>query len=177
MIPKIRKVLYATDLSSNSAYAFRHAMNTALMHKAKIVILHVIEPIPPHVQAIIEMNISKEDEFRAFEVKAIKDAIQSGVETIKRGIEKNLAQEFKDSLEYDDLVSAIVVVEGYPVEEILKKADEYDCDVIIVGSHGKGALTHAFLGSVAKKLLRRSRKPIYVIPLPEGFKEDAFGGV
>ena len=43
MIPKIQTVLYATDLSKNSAYAFRYAVNTARQHNAGIHLLHVIE--------------------------------------------------------------------------------------------------------------------------------------
>lgn len=39
MIPKIRRILYATDLSINSAYAFRYTINSAKQHDAEIVIL------------------------------------------------------------------------------------------------------------------------------------------
>ena len=46
MIPKINKILYATDLSENSAYAFRYAINSAIAHDAQIVILHVLNLIP-----------------------------------------------------------------------------------------------------------------------------------
>ena len=42
MIPKIKKILYATDLSENSAYAFRYAVNSAKQHNAELVILHPI---------------------------------------------------------------------------------------------------------------------------------------
>jgi len=37
MIPNINKILYATDLSDNSAYAFRYAINSALKHDADII--------------------------------------------------------------------------------------------------------------------------------------------
>jgi nucleotide-binding universal stress UspA family protein len=36
-----------------------------------------------------------------------------------------------------------------------------------MGTHGKGVLEHAFLGSVAEKVLRKARKPVFIIPLPE----------
>jgi nucleotide-binding universal stress UspA family protein len=42
------------------------------------------------------------------------------------------------------------------MEEILKVADEERCDVIILGSHGKGVLTQTFLGSVAGSVLERT---------------------
>ena len=53
MIPKIQNVLYATDLSKNSAYAFRYAVNTARKHDAKIHILHVIESLSPQAEALM----------------------------------------------------------------------------------------------------------------------------
>jgi nucleotide-binding universal stress UspA family protein len=60
----------------------------------------------------------------------------------------------------------MVVEVGYPAEEILKAADEEGCDLIILGSHGKGFLKHTFLGSVSRSVLERSRKPVFTIPLP-----------
>jgi nucleotide-binding universal stress UspA family protein len=37
-----------------------------------------------------------------------------------------------------------------------------------MGTHGKGILGNTFLGSTAKRVLRRTRKPIMIIPLPKG---------
>lgn len=50
MIPQIKKILYATDLSKNSSFAFLYATDMAKRHNAKIVILHAIEPIPPYAE-------------------------------------------------------------------------------------------------------------------------------
>ena len=44
MIPQIKRILYATDLSDNSAYVFGYAINSAKNHDAGIIILHVLEP-------------------------------------------------------------------------------------------------------------------------------------
>ena len=46
MIPEIKKILYATDLSKNSSYAFLYAGDMAKRHNARIVILHSVEPVP-----------------------------------------------------------------------------------------------------------------------------------
>jgi nucleotide-binding universal stress UspA family protein len=37
-----------------------------------------------------------------------------------------------------------------------------------MGTHGKGVLSQTFLGSVTKRVLRRTRKPVFIIPLPKG---------
>jgi len=44
MIPEIKKILYATDLSKNASYAFFYAVDMARRNDAKIVILHSVEP-------------------------------------------------------------------------------------------------------------------------------------
>ena len=51
MIPQIKKILYATDLSKNSSYAFLFATDVARRHDATIVMLHAIEPVPAYAAA------------------------------------------------------------------------------------------------------------------------------
>jgi nucleotide-binding universal stress UspA family protein len=56
------------------------------------------------------------------------------------------------------------------VEEILRVVDEEGCDVIVIGTHSKGFLQQALVGSVCNSVLHRTRKPVLVVPLPA---EDA----
>lgn len=65
-----------------------------------------------------------------------------------------------------ELVSRILVPRGHPPEEILNAAEKEGCDAIVLGTHGKGFLAHAFLGSVSSAVLNRTRKPVFIIPLP-----------
>jgi len=57
-----------------------------------------------------------------------------------------------------------VVAEGRPVEVVLETAKEHDAALIVVGSHGEGAVSAAFLGSTALKLLHHSTLPVLVVP-------------
>jgi nucleotide-binding universal stress UspA family protein len=162
MIPQIKKILYATDLSKNSAYAFFYAVDMAKKHNASIVILHTIEPIRQRIYA--EGASSKLDEIL---IKSKKQEREDDIEEIK----KNL-QEFCRKTEAQigspcvQLVTEIFVPVGHPVEEILKVADDEGCDAIVMGTHGKGFLRQTFLGSVAGQVLERTRKPVFIIPLP-----------
>ena len=56
------------------------------------------------------------------------------------------------------------VTEGRPVEVLLQAAKEHDATLIVVGSHGEGAVSAAFLGSTALKLLHHSTLPVLVVP-------------
>ena len=158
MIPKIRKILYATDLSENSVYAFYFAIDFAKKHNANIIILHVVEPISSQVYAYIG---------REQIVKTTEDNIKEAIGEIK-----NRLQSFCTRVEGQigspciELVSKTLVPLGHPTEEILNTAAREDCDLIILGTHGKGFLAHTFLGSVSSEVLHRTRKPVFIIPLP-----------
>jgi nucleotide-binding universal stress UspA family protein len=156
MIPQIKRILFATDLSKNSAYAFYYAVHMAKRDEAKIVILHAIEPIPP-------MMIS----FKDFEHKVAKDRWEETVKKFKERIQDiSVKVDARMGISSVDLISNILIRLGHPVEEILKVADEEDCDVIVLGTHGKGFLKQTFLGSVSSSVLLRTRKPVFIIPLP-----------
>ncbi|UCD78070.1 MAG: universal stress protein [Desulfobacterales bacterium] len=163
MIPKIKKILYATDLSPNSAYAFRYAMNSAIRHDANMVILHVFEMITAAARSQLQLYLDEDHR---------KKIMHEKVEDTKNLIKKRLSEfceiELKDDPTSADRITSIVVSEGFPAEEILTKADELECDAIVMGTHSKGILANTFLGSTAKRVLRRTRKPVFIIPLPKG---------
>ena len=159
MIPVIKKILYTTDLSKNSAHAFRYAVALAKKFDAEIVILHVVEELSENVRVLLGADVIK----KRINGMQIKEA-----ERIKERLKRFCNREFKGDRECVDRVVTIDVRQGYPEEEILTKAEEMDCDAIVMGTHGKGMVTHAFLGSVAERVLRRITRPAFVIPLPKG---------
>lgn len=163
MIPKIQKILYTTDLSANSAYAFRYAINFAKQHDADIIFLHVVEPIPSSVQAFIGAYMPA-----AIEREILEEKKHHRMDQIEKRLKSFSDKELKDDPEGLERVKSIEICEGFPEAEILKKADEFNCDVIVMGTHGKGILKHAFFGNTARKVIRRVRKPVFIIPLPEG---------
>ncbi len=156
MLPQIKKILYATDLSRNSAYAFYFAVDLAQKKSATIVILHAIEPIPAYVRNYIgdveSLKLDRHGEI----VSMIEKRLRSFCEKVDAHIGSPCVE----------LVSKIIVRVGHPVEEILSASDAEKCDMIILGSHGKGFLKQTFLGSVSRSVLDRSKKPVLIIPLP-----------
>jgi nucleotide-binding universal stress UspA family protein len=161
MIPEIKKILYATDLSKNSSYAFLYAVDMAKRHKARIVILHAVEPVR-HIYSV-DMSDRMEAEFRkAKDEERAADLVE--IHNYLRGFCKKMESQIGPPC--GELVSKILVPLGPPVEQILKTADEEGCDAIVLGTHGKGFLRHTFLGSVAEDVLERTRKPVFIIPLP-----------
>jgi nucleotide-binding universal stress UspA family protein len=157
MIPEIKKILYATDLSKNSSYAFYYAIQLARKFDAKITILHAIEPIPVYIEAYaVSVAQRVEEEDREKTIIHIQQLLQEFCRKVETQMGSPCAV----------LVTNTLVRLSNPVEEILKVADEEKCDAIILGSHGKGFLKQAFLGSVSSAVLHRSKRPVFIIPIP-----------
>ena len=55
------------------------------------------------------------------------------------------------------------VVIGHPAEEILRYADEKDVDLILIATHGRSGVKRWTMGSVADKVLRSSRVPVWLV--------------
>lgn len=172
MLPKIMKILYATDLSPNSAYAFRHAINAAEKHDADIIILHVLELPPASIQALLE-NYFNEEQYEEILKNNTAEAETQIINRLKDFCEKEL----KNDPEIMKRIISIEISQGYPADMILQDAEKRECDVIVMGSHGKGILENAFLGSTTRKVLRRSRKPVLIIPLPKGDPDVPFSEI
>lgn len=163
MIPKIRKILYATDLSMNSTYAFRYTVNSAKQHNAEIVILHVIEKLPNSVRSLVSAYLDESQQKAILEEK-----ITHAEERIQKRLKVFAEKELEDQPELLKLISAVKVVEGFAPDEILKMVHELDCDILVMGTHGKETRNHTYLGSMARMILGRIRKPVFIIPLPSG---------
>jgi nucleotide-binding universal stress UspA family protein len=169
MIPKIKKILYATDLSANSAYVFRYAINSAMKHDADIIILHVFERIPASSARFLDLYLDEEKRKNIIEEK-----VSDTMARIRKRLKLFYEKELKDDPAGIEKVKSIEVCEGFPAEVILKKADALDCDAIVLGAHGKGIIANTFLGSTSKRVLRRTRKPVFIIPLPKGELDITF---
>jgi nucleotide-binding universal stress UspA family protein len=116
MIPQIKKILYATDLSKNSSYAFLYATDMARRHDAKIVILHAIDPIPPYAELYTGMT----DETKRKQQEEIIEELKQHLQGFCKKAEAQIGSPCVE------LVSKILVPRGHPPEEILNAGMESD---------------------------------------------------
>jgi len=162
MLPEINDILFATDMSKNSNNALRHALTMARAHQANVHILHVTEPLSH--DAIVTLQMFMQDD------ASRKKAIAERHDSIKQMLKKN-QQEFLNSLEDDaketyKAVISVELVEGHSAEVILQRAAELNCQLITLGTHEQGT-GHTFIGTVTKRVLRRSKIPVLVVPNAE----------
>lgn len=158
MIPHIKKILYTTDLSKNSSYAFLYAVDLAKKHNAEIIILHAIEPIPAYAEAYAGLK----EELKKKQVSEMAESMKSHPAGFCKKAEAQIGPPCAE------LVIKIVVRNGYPPDVILDTAEQEGCDMIVLGTHGKGFISYAFLGSVSKSVLHRTQKPVFIVPVPSG---------
>ncbi len=161
MLPTIKNILYLTDLSKNSGYVFRHAVQLARTFEAQITILHVLKSIDPAIEVPILVHM-EEETYR----KLTGEKKQETIEKIKGRLQEFTEKELQNDPNSSNRVSAILVHEGEPIAEILETADKLQSDLLIMGDHSKGMLAYTFLGSTAERVLRRSRRPVLVVPIP-----------
>jgi nucleotide-binding universal stress UspA family protein len=56
---------------------------------------------------------------------------------------------------------------GAVAEEILNQADAINADLIVMGTHGHGAMYNLLVGSATKGVLKHSAHPVLLIPPPK----------
>jgi nucleotide-binding universal stress UspA family protein len=160
MIPIYRTLLYATDLSANAAHAFRHAIAVARRFDARIHILHVLPEVDAAVMNYIATAMG-EERLANLELEH-KAEVKDG---IRQRLHRFAKEELVDRPEDVGRILDIEVHHGNAVDRILDAADRIGADLIVIGSHGKGRLKYVLLGSVAEKVLRKSERPVLVVPL------------
>ena len=175
-LPKVEvnKILYATDLSENARYAFAYAVSLADLYNAAIAFIHVLPEIPDRLDKSVIGYISEErwEEIKSHNVEEAREVIigKSLDHLAIRDALHQFSEDAKEGREGEGFVTDdIIVVRGNPVEEILNYSEEKNCDLIVMGTHGHGTLADVMMGSTARRVLRRSPKPVLVVRLP---KED-----
>ena len=162
MIPEIKKILYTTDLSENARHAFSYAASLANRYDAGITILYVLEEISPTSDNLVVGILGQEkwDALRNSNEKEVLDTLKSRLAKFCEEVQAELpACPF--------ITDKITVTIGKPVDEILREVEKNDYDMVVMGAHGHGALADAVMGSVSRRVVRRCRKPVLVVRLPD----------
>jgi nucleotide-binding universal stress UspA family protein len=162
IIPEINKILCTTDLSDSSNYAFSYAASLANRYDASITILHVLKNPMPTSENLVT-NVLGENKWR----EILENSKTDVVESIRKRLERFCDEAKAELHSCPFLMEEVVVKIGNPVNEILEEADKNSYDMIVMGAHGHGSLAGAVMGSVSRRVLRRSKTPVLVVRLPD----------
>ncbi|MDF1524861.1 MAG: universal stress protein [bacterium] len=160
MSPDINIILCCIAMGPSAEWVMLHALQEAGVHGAKVHVLHVI-PAYDATMAMPIVSFMGEEKFS----QLVKEHKDETVVAIKKDIEELKERIIKEHLDESvDRIRNIHVYEGDPELEILHMADELGVDMIVMGTHSKGLTQYTFMGSVAKKVLKRSRVPMLLVP-------------
>ena len=162
MIPEIKKILYTTDLSETSNYAFSYAASVANRYDASINILYVIKDVTRSSEDLIS-NVIGEEKWKEILGRNKMEIIDK----IRKRLEAFCEETRNEMSGCPFLVEKILVELGNPVDEIVQEAAKEEYDMVIMGAHGHGAIAGTVIGSVSRRVLRHTSKPVLVIRLPD----------
>jgi nucleotide-binding universal stress UspA family protein len=95
-----------------------------------------------------------------------------GFEPMPQPIPENESQKSKMAQWQEDIAQGGIKVSlheptGAVAEEILSQADELDADLIVMGTHGHGAMYNLLVGSTTEGVLKHSSCPVLLMPGPK----------
>lgn len=149
---RIRKILFPTDFSDASRAALDHALLWSELHEAELLLLHVL-------------SLRTADPFHPEHHFPEPDELEERLHSLAEGeMSKLLAAHQERPLSIRKSVSRAPEVE----RGILETADAEDCDLLVMGTHGRRGPAHLLIGSVTAEVLRRSDRPVLVVPSRDG---------
>jgi len=147
----VQTVLCATDFSETAELALEHALRLARRHDARILLAHVVEPIPLGPYPAL---MAPENEL------AIREM------AVKR------TEEIASRVRADGIVADIRVDTGNPGPGLATIAEDEGADLIVIGTRGLTGFQRIMLGSTAEYIVRRSHCPVLTIHPEDQVSED-----
>lgn len=147
-------VLVPLDFSDATPKVVNVAARFAVQLKTRVILLHVVEPIAEYVPMATSIDVLAipTPGMHHLEHQPLLERLERIAAPLRR--ENGLAVQCE-------------VQAGLAVDEILKQTHLHDCGVIVLGSHGHGALYHLFTGGVVTGVLKRTTHPVLVVPVRE----------
>ena len=139
----MKKILIATDGSPSAQGAVELGIELAADLCAEVVVVEVVPAVDVVPMSGLTVPAVVPHEVRERERAALEDAAALAA---AKGV-----------------VARTELLTGMPVDEVVARADSLDAELIVIGSHGHGAVASAFLGSVSRGVLHESRRPVVVV--------------
>ena len=142
----IKNVLVATDFSEPSAVALSYGRELARSYQASLHLFHVVDDM----RWRYSLDMTPE----------LLMGVQDDLEIASRAkVNDLLSSEDRDQLH----ARGVVQTSPSPADAIVNHAREAGIDIIVIGTHGRGALAHMLMGSVAERVVRTAPCPVLTV--------------
>jgi nucleotide-binding universal stress UspA family protein len=131
------EILFPTDGSDGSAFAFDHVVDLAARHDATVHILNVADTTQNRVLEI------RGDDVAALQREGDRIVRETAEKADKRGVD-----------------TVTDVVRGEPYREIVDYAETHSLDLVVMPTHGRRGLERFMLGSTSERVVRRADLPV-----------------
>jgi nucleotide-binding universal stress UspA family protein len=157
MTDNISKILVPVDFSRYAERAFGYATALARRLGAELTLVHIVE-----------------DPFAtgAWGAETYTPNVGELLQEMIAGAERQLTP-WKDRPAAQGLTVKTAVITGQPAQSIIEYAAGEGCDLIVMGTHGRTGLSHAVMGSVAERVLRKAPCPVLTVRADAGAAEGA----
>ena len=157
-------ILVPTDFSEPASSALRYGLDEALLHHAKLTLLHVL---PPHTGPAVYSVTGAPEPQPGFDpvLSQHMESLPPSQPTVVREdpYEVTLAQLRDLMTDACEVTWEAEVATGPAAETIVHIAQERAADLIVMGTHGRTGLHHLLLGSVAEKVVRLATCPVLTV--------------
>jgi nucleotide-binding universal stress UspA family protein len=142
----MKRILHPTDFSKASGAAFKKAVELARTMRATLDLLHVMAPVAP-VLGYGDVSPQTYDQLAA-------SGTRWAQQEMERLVKKARAAGVK---------TTSTMVEGVPVDRIVRAARARHADLVVMGTHGRTGWSRFFLGSVASRVVATSPSPVLTV--------------
>ncbi len=167
MLPHIRNILFAAGLGQDTSYVLAYALSQAQKYDARIHIVHSHEALNITDQALAEIFMLQEGIADEFDESPL-DTEAKVIAYLEEICQKVLAEHGAAS----DVIANIRISSHTPKSAILTAADDFEVDLIVMGSHRQTVVADALLGSTTMKILHSAKVPVLVVRLPEVLPDE-----
>jgi len=169
MIKSVQSILFATDLSKNCQQALEYTLSLGIRYNAVIYMIHVIEEIVPgNIGSQLKdlLGTHKWNDLVETQQEFVKKSLLGKQAT--NAVIRGKVQEFCkladiDSGQGDFQSREIILAGGDVVDEIIAKAKEHNCDLIVMGAK-ESLLSGNSIGTTIKSVLKDSPVAVTVVP-------------
>jgi len=144
----LEKILVATDFGEPSDAALAYGRELAITFGAQLVVAHV-------AKNTLTQGFGGGDGL-VFVDAALQRSIEAGA---RRQLERLISDEGREQLD----AAAVVLRSNAPAHAITEYAKETDVDLIVLGTHGRGAVAQLLMGSVAERVVRTAPCPVLTV--------------
>jgi nucleotide-binding universal stress UspA family protein len=146
----IAKILVPSDGSKNAQRAAEYAVELAKQLSASIIILSVIDQRSLIAQTAPASRTARQT------IEPIEDYLKEAA--------AGYAGAIKKLCDKSGVAATILIKTGHPVEVIVKEAKKSKANLIVIGSHGRSALSAAVLGSVSYGVIHNDKAiPVLIV--------------